>query len=221
MSYRLRDEVYFCWADGRAVFLDARRDRYFCLAPSLERAFRDLCQHDTRLDADGAKLSATGLLTACDPKQLGVKSLLAPTPQRNIADEAAIAGPSSLPIKLEVGWTLAMAKIRLQRCTLLDTIQYLRRQKTAAPTPERTGLEPWLRAATDFRAARRWVPIRPICLADSIALLQFLRRRRLAADLVFGVKLNPFSAHCWVQAEDVILNDHVEFAQRHTQILVV
>jgi hypothetical protein len=187
----------------------------------MESAFRDLCQHDTRLDADGAKLVAMGLLAACDHKQLGAKPLLAPTPQRNIADDASIAAPSSLQIKLEVGWALATAKIRLQRSTFLETIQYLRQQKTAAPTLERTGLEPWLRAATAFCAARRWVPIRPICLLDSLALLQFLGRRRLPADLVFGVKLNPFSAHCWVQAGDVILNDHVEFAQRHTQILVV
>jgi len=221
MSYRLRDEVYFCWADGRAVFLDARRDRYFCLAPSIESAFRDLCQQDTWADADGAKLAAMGLLAASDHKHLGAKSLSAPSPQRSIADDAPIAAPSSLPIKLEVGWAVATSKLRLQRSTFLETIQHLRRKKAACATPERTGLEPWLRAATAFRASRRWVPIRPICLLDSLALLQFLARRRLAADLVFGVKLNPFSAHCWVQAEDVILNDHVEFAQRHTQILVV
>jgi hypothetical protein len=65
------------------------------------------------------------------------------------------------------------------------------------------------------------VPIPSVCLSDSIALLDLLARRGLAADLVFGVKLNPFAAHCWVQAGDVVLNETVECVRRHTEILVV
>jgi len=38
---------------------------------------------------------------------------------------------------------------------------------------------------------------------------------------VFGVKLNPFSAHCWVQAGDIVLNDAIDHVTIHTPILVV
>ena len=48
MPYRLCDQVSFCWVAGQAVFLDIRRDRYFCLAPDAEAIFRAL------LEAKGA-----------------------------------------------------------------------------------------------------------------------------------------------------------------------
>ena len=75
--------------------------------------------------------------------------------------------------------------------------------------------------AATYAAARRLVPIKFSCLADSLSLIAGLARRRLAADLVFGVKLHPFSAHCWVQAGDLVLNDPIDHAILHTPILVV
>lgn len=34
-----------------------------------------------------------------------------------------------------------------------------------------------------------------------------LGRRRLDAELYFGVRLDPFAAHCWVQSDDLLLTD--------------
>ena len=55
----------------------------------------------------------------------------------------------------------------------------------------------------------------------SLALLDFLARRGVFADLVLGVKLNPFGAHSWVQTGPVVLNDAVDHVNAHTPILVV
>jgi hypothetical protein len=52
-------------------------------------------------------------------------------------------------------------------------------------------------------------------------LLEFLAARGLAADWVFGVRTWPFSAHCWVQAGGIVLNDTVERVAPYRQILRV
>jgi hypothetical protein len=59
------------------------------------------------------------------------------------------------------------------------------------------------------------------CLRDSIALLRFLIRRGVAAELVIGVKLYPFAAHCWVQQGPLILNDNLGGAAGFAPILVL
>lgn len=67
----------------------------------------------------------------------------------------------------------------------------------------------------DFGA---WLPIEGECLVRSALLMAFLRRQGLTADWVFGVRLWPFAAHCWVQIGDVCLNDDIERLWPYTPI---
>jgi transglutaminase-like putative cysteine protease len=75
-----------------------------------------------------------------------------------------------------------------------------------------------LAAARLFWTIGPWLPIEGECLPRSAMLVAFLRRLGLAADWVFGVRLWPFNAHCWVQAGDVCLNDDVERLWAYTPI---
>lgn len=75
-----------------------------------------------------------------------------------------------------------------------------------------------LAAARLFWKISPWLPVEGECLPRSAMLIAFLRRRGLAADWVFGVRLWPFNAHCWVQAGDVCLNDDVERLWAYTPI---
>jgi hypothetical protein len=61
--------------------------------------------------------------------------------------------------------------------------------------------------ARAFALRRADVPIQRSCVPDSLALMRLLWRKGLDADLYFGVRLDPFAAHCWVQAEDYLLSD--------------
>jgi hypothetical protein len=65
------------------------------------------------------------------------------------------------------------------------------------------------------------LPTPPNCLADSLALSRFLSRRNVASAMVFGVKLDPFAAHCWLQQDDVILNDAADAVATFTPIMAV
>ncbi len=62
---------------------------------------------------------------------------------------------------------------------------------------------------------------RQACLLDSLTLLNFLARHQIFPQWVFGVKPNPFCAHCWVQQAEAVYNDTPDFVRGFTPILVV
>jgi Transglutaminase-like superfamily len=59
------------------------------------------------------------------------------------------------------------------------------------------------------------------CLPRSIALALCLAARGVRAHVVIGVKLRPFGAHCWVQADGQTLNESVAEVHRYEPILVI
>lgn len=92
----------------------------------------------------------------------------------------------------------------------------------------------------DRQAARRLAPLRdPMrmvrafeharllrtaadkCLPRSIALALCLASSGARAQVVIGVKLAPFGAHCWVQQDRQVLSDSVEEVLRYRPILVI
>ncbi|MET4682657.1 lasso peptide biosynthesis B2 protein [Brevundimonas faecalis] len=73
-------------------------------------------------------------------------------------------------------------------------------------------------AARAFWRMAPWLPIEGECLVRSALLMRFLKQRGLEADWVFGVRLWPFMAHCWVQLDDLCLNDDVERLAAYTPI---
>ena len=71
-------------------------------------------------------------------------------------------------------------------------------------------------------AACRWlIPVPTRCLIDALALDHILLSRRVAATLVFGVRLEPFAAHCWLQSPETVLTGTSAEARNYTPILVV
>lgn len=62
-------------------------------------------------------------------------------------------------------------------------------------------------AVRAFQATRALVPIERSCLLDSLALLDWLGDAARHAELVFGVRMDPFGAHCWVQTDRLLLTD--------------
>jgi len=60
-----------------------------------------------------------------------------------------------------------------------------------------------------------------LCLFDSLALLNFLAKYDIFPSWVFGVQSEPFSAHCWVQQDEFLLNDTVDRVGIYTPLLAV
>lgn len=69
-----------------------------------------------------------------------------------------------------------------------------------------------------------WIPYAPVsgkCLLRSFLLLRHLHRHGHDAMWVFGVTTWPFQAHCWLQLEDLVLDDEVDRVVAYTPIMVL
>ena len=72
-----------------------------------------------------------------------------------------------------------------------------------------------------FDRLRPFFPANYLCLFDSLALVEFLARYDLFPTWVYGVEVEPFNAHCWVQQGDVLFNDLVDRVRLFTPIMAV
>jgi len=61
--------------------------------------------------------------------------------------------------------------------------------------------------STLYQYLRNFLPQRPLCLQDSVCCFLFLSRYVKPLELVIGVKYPPFSAHAWIESQNIILND--------------
>lgn len=224
MHYRLREDLSCCDVDGHLIFLDVAQDRYFKLTGALEDAMRRFQAHGDVASTLVESLAAAQILVeapnfnACTT----LTNIRRPT-WSAIEQPLTTANRIGMAIVFEVMATVWLTRRQLKTRALktnLDKASAYRSRKTGAhevatPTDPEDNL---LQANWQFARARRYVPIEPICLLDSLSLLRFLSRRGLSANIVFGVTPEPFAAHCWVQAGDVVLNETLSDANAHTPI---
>ncbi len=225
MQYQLRDSLSFCVVDGYPIFLDISGDRYFMLPTTLEHAFtayiegRDLSTSSLR-----ALLGHKILLPAGHLDRRCQASIAKPTTHSAMEDQTEDDGVSAR-VYLEVFTIVCKIRSRLRRKGLYPLLNDLAAHRRNKGGPTDTVSCKFIEAntvaaANQFRYARKWVPLGTTCLLDSLSLVTYLANRHLSADLVFGVMLSPFSAHCWVQFHHIVLNETVSSAAAHTQILV-
>jgi hypothetical protein len=170
------------------------------------------------------ELIERGILTeAADPVP-GPTPASIQVPARSAIEQDHDAGERlSAATVLEVSafvWsTRRKLRTRLFKTNLDEAIAY-RERKTEPSKSEKSppSEQSLLRAAWQFSQARRYVPIDPICLLDSLSMLRLLSHHGLRAHIVFGVTAEPFAAHCWVQAGDIVLNETLSDAIAHTPI---
>lgn len=234
--YQLSPNVYACTTGRNCMFLDLMRDRYLSvpqalmdeLAPQI-RAWhlpsdpqrqKDLPQTDlTQLIND---LLAAGILRPCGA-DLTVRSSLPPTASRDLTSIGSNgAAPATRIHRGGVFSALVTADFALRRIPLAKIVQRI------SSHPTREGDHHAIRdhnsacaLTTRFLAFRPWYPKDYVCLFDSLALTLFLLRHRIRASWVFGVREDPFAAHCWVQYGTTALNDHLDRTRLYTPIMAV
>ncbi|MGQ0588639.1 MAG: lasso peptide biosynthesis B2 protein [Sphingosinicella sp.] len=211
----LPPQIYYCEIGEQRIFLDLLADRYFSLPQEADRSFSTLAGGGEIPTGALDALIAAGVV-ARSPAGKPLASTTHVAPDRSFLEEELRSGGglSALPeVLLLTLW--ARRSVRRKRLPRL----LIPSAKGRAPSSE-AGRERRDRAVTLFVQARRAVPVKPNCLHDSLALLQFLRRRRVHADLVIGAKLDPFGAHCWIQDGTMVLNDTLAAARGFAPILV-
>jgi len=228
MCYQLREDLSCCDVDGHLIFLDIAQDRYFRLTGSLEEAMRRFRAHEGVASTLLEHLATARILVEASDfeARAAIANIQRPT-RSAIEQPTAIAGHRlSVAIIFEVMAIIWSTRRQLKTRTLktnLDEASTYRDRKAGAFGAATSAAceDDLLQANWQFARARRYVPIEPICLLDSLSLLRFLSLRGLSANIVFGVTSEPFAAHCWVQADDIVLNETLSDAHAHTPIRVV
>lgn len=224
MRYQLRDHLHACVIGEHAVFLDVAEDRYFRLPEPFELAF---VAHTANPDGEPpAALLANRILVPGEARHDNVCADQIDAPSRSALEMPGCAtgsGIGAIPEVLALLWSCRRAlRTRRFQCVLERAARDREQQCQASSRLSTPKCEQaLLRAARLFLRARPYLPIQPCCLPDSLALTRFLARRGFRTRIAFGVTCEPFSAHCWVQADDLALNETVGYARMHTVIRVL
>jgi hypothetical protein len=238
----LQSHVYICRGKRHWVILDVNRDKYLCvdrgqfeaLGPSLKGWEASTSRSTSLGQPDAAPVPEEAVALASGLFDLGILS--------DRATHAKDARPTSYPLPTEAidpdspvhsrrssgahaasffaSSVRASRELRRQRFQL--TVEAVRARKSR--NASRAGPADIERARSlmlVFERLRLFYPRSYLCLFDSLALIHFLARFDVYPDWVFGVNADPFEAHCWVQAGNVVLNDTLARVSGFTPIMSV
>jgi len=232
----LNEDVFFCLTEGQGIFLDLKRDMYSAVPISGEPA-HEFCQKGVSgvaalLAAQREALEEEELVTRDGVTGSPIEAFLAierprahafyPDDQRafGLAGEAAKGMQITLADALDFFLASRRASRSLRTRHIRDVVHAVRLRK-AGEGDLPIELEAFRRETAIFRRLRPWYPRGYRCLFDSLALIEFLARRRLYPLWIFAVQAQPFGAHCWVQAGGYLLNEGSEYAGQFTPIMAI
>lgn len=217
-GYTLRDGLSFCRIGDRSLFLDLLADRYFCLSAPLDRAFATLLDTGAADPIRDRTLVDLGLIIASPD------SVLPSTCPATALTPAPTLDPRARASVLAIAKALAsraLWAIRVRYRPLAANVQRLERQKRALGSEQRPAPAAIARLGEAYRRAALVMSTRDQCLSTSMALMSALIASDARPNLVLGVKLDPFQAHCWVELEGAVVNDEPDLLRPFTPILVV
>ncbi|HEX5458834.1 MAG TPA: lasso peptide biosynthesis B2 protein [Steroidobacteraceae bacterium] len=235
--YFLASHVYPCISGQHVILMDLERDKYVAVVPAhrLARWVRgwpvdEVPPADSPPDADGkadalvSQLLAHGMLVT--DARVGKPAVPVTTirPQRSLVEFDLDTRPKASAGQLwRFGGSCLQAQLSLKLRPIQSIVEAMRERK-AQPQAGGPGADP-LRLRSLVTAFARLRPLfytlRSACLLDSLTLLHFLGPEGIHPDWVFGVKTDPFDAHCWVQLGEVLLNDIPDRVRQYSPILVV
>ncbi len=230
--YLLAPHVFPCVSGQHVVLMDLERDKYVAVVPAdrLARCVRGWpvgaaqasgAPDGPQGDADTlvAQLLAHGMLVT-DP-HLGKPAVpvTIPRPQRTLVEfDFDIRPRASARQLLRFARSCLRAQLSLKLSPIQSIVEAVRERK-ARLEARQADVRSLVMAFTRLRPL--FYTLRAACLLDSLTLLHFLSADGICPDWVFGVKTEPFDAHCWVQQGEVLLNDVPDRVRQYSPILVV
>ncbi|MEJ2419876.1 MAG: lasso peptide biosynthesis B2 protein [Exilibacterium sp.] len=246
--YFLAEKAYFCLVEDYIVFLDLERDDYLFLEPSQKRNFFSILDenpplHNAAQENGQARhepneltvsLLQQGLITPHISQGKSPQPITVNTPHKDLLGYYKVDAKPKIKISHLHNYFAAAFKAAamLRWWSLKRIVDHIecRKTKYRCSNPQPKNLD-----FTDAKQLNRlWDLVeifrilRPLllsntnkCLYNALALIEFLSRYEIFPDWVFGVRLGPFSAHCWVQQGEFLLNDSADCTTSFTPILNV
>jgi len=236
--YWIPRHVYLCSTRDGAVWLDTKKDRYSGMSRAAFRLLRPMLHGLDPEDSNGQADPCVGGDAKPDiAQQLLCKGLL--------TQDSGIGKPFSPPtlsvprFAVSVRADTSSARVGahhlcafLHACTaalislrgrsLYCALERARRIKAAGQRSRSQSIERAFELMQIFTQLRTYVyTARWACLYDSLVAFDFLSHYGVFPNLVIGVRASPFSAHCWIQHQDSVLNGHPAYCAEFVPILVV
>lgn len=206
-------------AQGHAIFLDREADRYFALSPVENHALIDILAGNCPSERVARAITAAiGHEARADVLRKLMPESLPP------AQRLAMTGndPAPLRARLQAIAHYIAARVRLRVRGLSVSLDRL--PDVRAGRPRRSSVAEQV-AVSRIAQAHGWlsrhITSHDNCLVSSLALASHLRSAGQAACLVIGVRADPFSAHCWVRWQEVLVEEDSDVVAAFTPILVV
>jgi hypothetical protein len=209
--------VSYCRIGELAVFLDVRRDRYRAMAWESAQPFINAPEASMPTQV-ARKARALGWLD--DASCTIAPAPPACTPLEELAPDVMARTPPPRSV-VEALWLLGMTRVHLAMRSLERNLAEVSRRNAATTLAAEGDISATPPILAAFRVAERYALANNTCLLRSLALQAALARRGVATSVVFGVKLHPFEAHCWVQQGPMLLNDTVERTGMFVPIRIV
>jgi Transglutaminase-like superfamily len=238
--YALTPNTFYCFSDRHCIFLNLNKDQYLAVdREDIERAHPWLVlpgQSELPPKLEGSVAGDLQSAVESTIENLVGAGILVNT---TVADTGQYSIPPRPPTrqlpefrKVHRGSLFRHAHIFL--AASLRAHHRLTHEPIAATVERVARRGSWGRRAVshfDWRRARILIGIfdvlRPLfprnylCLFDSLALIEFLAHYKLFPHWIFGVRSEPFCAHCWLQEGDVVLNDRLYRVEPYTSIMEV
>lgn len=224
----LAPNVFARECDGLVIFLDLKADRYLALNAQQSRWYRALRDNIEAVNSSApcsqlaVRLEEKGLIVPTTAGGAYILSASIP-PARDSVPVERLRLQKTRPLEFtKIAWMLLRAGLTSHTQSILQIVDSHRRSKKRIPAAPEAETEVVFQHASDFhRLAPLFFSMEGACRFHSIALLRYLAAARIPADWVFGVRLSPFAAHCWVEWNSTVLNDDIDHVREFQPILRV
>lgn len=221
MGYIFRPGLHACNPGGSLVFLDVAGDRYFALGETATNACLRLI--DDPANAPGDSTIVDDLLARDIIRRVedDIRPALCPPTLRVVSCARDLPPGRARPgaVAAALGRSF-WAIVELKTGSLDGALASVMRAKRSVPCSI-TPIAELAVFAGVFAQADRTITALDRCLPRSIALARTMIAAGVAPDLILGVKLRPFEAHCWVQHGNVLVSDDPGTIAPFTPILAV
>jgi hypothetical protein len=248
--YFLSPHSFACETAGHAVFLDLKRDKYTAVAPEDLHALRAAVDGwPTSVPPTGEATSparevgASAPTAALTPNDSEVVDMLI---KEGLLTANASFGKAATPAHLDTPtdtfwsnqrlWpqltarhlrnfatTWAMTTLMLRTLPISWIVNRARRRKERElPNAPPLDLKKAHALATiHFVLQPAFYPAKDACLRNSLTLVEFLAKYQIYPTWAFGVRMEPFSAHSWVQHGPVLFTDPIDHVKTYTPIMTI
>jgi hypothetical protein len=227
MDYFLPHHVYFCRRGNAAVFLDLHRDDYFLVNGQSATALDMLASQKesgmstSEMTSALQQLINDGLLTSDSSSGKEIRPVQADLATDDLIDtERALQARLSLLDIARFATACISSAIWLRHRPLESVVGSVASRKARRGFSS-TDVERARELTEKFHRLRSYVPRDYLCLYDSLSLIQFLASYGVFPTWVFGVRLEPWAAHCWVQEGSYTFNTEVEEAASYTPVMTI